>query len=67
MRHDGARRTKRSAVRAGGGSLPHDIRDIFYDGERPTPLPIFESREGVINLVREIDESLALAVRMEDQ
>jgi hypothetical protein len=48
-------------------ALPHDVRDMYYDGDRPLPLPCLESREGVINQVREIDDALANAVRMEDE
>jgi hypothetical protein len=40
---------------------------MYYDRDRPRPLPLFESREGVIEKVREIDDSLANAVRMEDE
>jgi hypothetical protein len=48
-------------------TLPHDLRDIYYARDRPAPLPILESREGVINQLREIDDSLANVVRMEDE
>lgn len=47
--------------------LPHDVLDLYTSRDRPRDPPVFESREGMLNHVREIDESLALAVRLEDE
>lgn len=58
---------KESNASSGPAALPHDIRDMYYDRDRPRPLPCLESREGVIDKLREIDDSLANAVRMEDE
>lgn len=49
--------------------LPHDARDIFYEQRRrPIEPCVFESREGVLENVRQIDDALAFAVAntMED-
>lgn len=55
-----------SAIRPLKDVLPHDLQDLYYAQERPQ-LPVLESREGVINEVRQIDHAVALAVRMEDE
>ncbi len=47
--------------------LSHDVREMYYACEHPQALPFLESREGIIDRLREIDDAIANVVRMEGE